>query len=78
MIAIRGEKVWLWRAVDEDGAVLDILVERRRNAKAAKRFFRRLICDFGESRVVVTGKSRSYIKPIKTLAPSADHRAHKD
>jgi putative transposase len=77
VIAIRGEKFWLWRTVDADGAVLDILVQRRRNAKAAKRLFRRLIRDFGEPRVVITGKLRSYIKPIKTLAPSADHRAHK-
>ena len=77
VIAIRGKKRWLWRAIDASGDVLDILVQTRRNAKAAKRFFRRLVAGFGEPRVVVTDKLRSYIKPIKTLAPDADHRAHK-
>ena len=57
--------------------VLDILVQTRRNAKAAKRFLERLITQFGEPRVVITDKLRSSFKPIKTLAPDADHRAHK-
>ena len=56
---------------------LDILVQSRRNARAAKRFLARLIARFGKPRVVVTDKLRSYIKPIRTLAPEADHRAHK-
>ena len=77
VITIRGEKHWLWRAIDTDGDVLDILVQTRRNAKAAKRFFQRLVSQFGEPRVVITDKLRSYIKPVKTLAPNADHRAHK-
>ena len=38
VITIRGKKHWLWRAIDANGDVLDILVQRRRNAKAAKRF----------------------------------------
>ena len=42
-IRIRGELLYLWRAVDQDGNVLDILVQGRRNAKAAKRFFRKLL-----------------------------------
>ena len=77
VITIRGKKHWLWRAIDADGDVLDILVQTRRNAKAAKRFFQRLVSQFGEPRVVITDKLRSYIKPIKTQAPNADHRAHK-
>lgn len=77
VISIRGKKHWLWRAIDAEGDVLDILVQTRRNAKAAKRFFQRLINQFGEPRVVITDKLRSYVKPIKTLAPDADHRAHK-
>ncbi len=77
VIAIRGQKHWLWRAIDANGEALDILVQTRRNAKAAKRFFQRLVAQFGEPRVVITDKLRSYIKPIKTLAPDADHRAHK-
>lgn len=77
VITIRGKKHWLWRAIDANGEVLDILVQTRRNARAAKRFFRRLVAKFGEPRVVITDKLRSYIQPIKTFAPDADHRAHK-
>ncbi|MEP2679369.1 MULTISPECIES: IS6 family transposase [Roseobacteraceae] len=77
VITIRGMKHWLWRAIDATGDVLDVLVRTRRNAKAAKRLFQRLIARFGEPRVVITDKLRSYIKPIKTLAPDAEHRAHK-
>jgi putative transposase len=77
VISIRGKKHWLWRAIDANGDVLDILVQTRRNAKAAKRFLKRLVAEFGEPRVVITDKLRSYIKPIKALAPDADHRAHK-
>jgi len=77
VIAIGGQKFWLWRAIDADGDVLDILVQRRRNTRAAKRFFSGLVRQFGESRVVVTDKLGSYVKLIQTLAPDADHRAHK-
>jgi putative transposase len=77
VLTIRGKKHWLWRSIDADGDVLDILVQTRRNAKAAKRFFQRLVSQFGEPRVVLTDKLRSYIKPVKTQAPNADHRAHK-
>ena len=74
VISIRGKKHWLWRAIDAEGDVLDILVQTRRNAKAAKRFLKRLIAQFGEPRVVITDKLRSYVKPIKTLAPYADRK----
>lgn len=77
VIPINGRKFWLWRAIDANGDVLDILVQSQRNAKAARRFFQRLVDRFGDPRVVITDKLRSYIKPIKSLAPSADHRAHK-
>ncbi|KZL17006.1 IS6 family transposase [Pseudovibrio sp. Ad37] len=77
VITIGGVKYWLWRAIDADGDVLDILVQPRRNAKAAKRFFRKLVKQFGKPRVVVTDKLRSYIQPIRSLVPDADHRAHK-
>ncbi|KZY46118.1 transposase, partial [Roseovarius sp. HI0049] len=77
VIPINGRKYWLWRAVDESGDVLDILVQPRRDAKAAKRFLARLIDRFGKPRVVITDKLRSYCKPIRDLAPGADHRAHK-
>lgn len=77
VVLINGVKMWLWRAVDGKGDVLDILVQPRRNAKAAKRFLKQLIARFGQPRVIVTDKLRSYIKPIGQLAPDADHRAHK-
>lgn len=63
--------------IDADGDVLDILVQTRRNAKAAKRLFQRLVSQFGEPRVVITDKLRSYIRPVKTQASNADYRAHK-
>ena len=69
VIMIRGKKHWLWRAIDANGDVLGILVQARRNAKAAKRFFKRLVTRFGEPRVVITDKLRSYIKPVKALPP---------
>lgn len=50
VITIRSKKHWLWRAIDANG---DILVQTRRNAKAAKRFFKRLVTKFGEPRVVI-------------------------
>lgn len=77
VIPINGLKHWLWRAVDANGDTLDILVQTRQNAKAAKRFMARLIVRFGEPMVVITDKLRNYIKPIAHQAPGADHRAHK-
>lgn len=71
VIPINGVKHWLWRAVDANGDTLDILVQTRRNAKAAKRFLARLIAQFGQPRVVITDKLRSYIKPITRQAPGA-------
>ncbi|WP_174900830.1 IS6 family transposase, partial [Sinorhizobium fredii] len=43
VVAINGKKQWLWRAVDQDGFVLEVLVQSRRNAKAAKRLMRKLL-----------------------------------
>ena len=67
VIPFNGEKQWLWRAVDANGDTLDILVQKHRNAKAAKRFLQRLIDRLGESRVMVTDKLRSYIKHNQTM-----------
>lgn len=77
VFVIGGVNYWLWRAIDGDGDVLDILVQSRRNAKTARRFFGALVTQFGEPRVVVTNELRSYTKPVLALAPDADHRAHK-
>ena len=60
-IRIQGVQHYLWRAVDQDGVVLDILVQDRRDAKAAKRFFQRLLKGLQYvPRVIVTDKLRSY------------------
>src|SRR5919107_6343388 len=61
VIHIAGRKHWLWRAVDQHGAVLDILVQSRRNAKAAKRLLRKLLKKQGVApRVMITDKLASY------------------
>ena len=77
VIMIRGEKHWLWRAVDSDGTVLDIMVQKRRNAFAAKRFLTRLVCRWGKPRVIITDKLGSYGVAIRDMLPSIDHRRHK-
>ena len=77
VVPINGVKHWLWRAVDANGDTLDILVQTRRNARAARRFLARLTAQFGSPRVVITDKLRSDIKPIAHQAPGAGHRAHK-
>ena len=77
VITIRGEQHWLWRAVDSRGDVLEILVQSRRNARAAKRFLRKLMRNWGVPRVVVTDKLRSYDVALREDCPSADHRSHK-
>ncbi len=57
VISIRGKKHWLWRAVDQDGFVLEVLVQSRRNAKAAERLMRKLLKGQGRApRVMVTDK----------------------
>ena len=61
VISIAGRKHWLWRAVDQHGVVLDILVQSRRNAKAAKRLLRKLLKKQGSApRVMITDKLASY------------------
>lgn len=77
VLPINGKKYWLWRAVDSRGDVLDILVQSKRNKRAASRFFRKLFKAFGEPRVVVTDKLRSYGAALKKLAPGMEHRSHK-
>src|ERR1700761_315459 len=74
-IRIRGEQHYLWRAVDQDGHVLDILVQSRRNAKAAKRFFRKLLRGLQYvPRVIVTDKLKSYAAAKRDILPGVEHR----
>ncbi|MHC3454933.1 IS6 family transposase [Streptomyces prasinus] len=74
---INGELKYLWRAVDADGNVLEILVQNRRDTAAARRFFRRLLKRTGAvPRVVVTDKLHSYGAAHREVMPSVEHRSH--
>ena len=74
-IRIQGVQHYLWRAVDQDGVVLDILVQPRRDAKAAMRFFRRLLKGLQYvPRVIVTDKLRSYGVARRQLLPKVEQR----
>ncbi|MGW1762027.1 IS6 family transposase [Streptomyces mirabilis] len=77
-VKINGERQYLWRAVDQYGDVLDVLVQSKRDAKAAKRFMAKLMkrqCRV--PRVLVTDKLRSYGVAHRELMPSVEHRCHK-
>ncbi|MGP3691327.1 IS6 family transposase [Streptomyces sp. IBSNAI002] len=77
-VKIGGVRKYLWRAVDADGNVLDILVQNRRDKAAASRFFRRLLTTTGQvPRVIVTDKLKSYGAAHREVMPSVEHRSHK-
>ncbi|MFF3735140.1 IS6 family transposase [Streptomyces sp. NPDC002476] len=77
-VKINDELKYLWRAVDQNGNVLDILVQNRRDTVAARRFFRRLLKGIGAvPRVIVTDKLRSYRAAHREVMPSVEHRSHK-
>jgi putative transposase len=77
-LKIKGERHWLWRAVDKHGVVLDIVVQRRRDQQAAETFLRRVIAATGsEPRVVITDKLLSYPPALRRVLPKVDHRRHK-
>jgi putative transposase len=60
-VKIQGQRYYLWRAVDQDGEVIDVFLQERRDGKSAKRFFMRLLRTHkGEPRKIVTDKLRSY------------------
>jgi putative transposase len=77
-LTIHGERHYLWRAVDQDGNILDILVQSRRNKKAAKKFFRKLLkgCQY-VPRVIITDKLKSYSAAKQELLPGVEHRQHR-
>ncbi len=82
-LKINGKQHYLWRAVDQHGNVLDILVQSRRNKAAAKKFFRKLLkgCTY-VPRVLITGypggvKLGSYEGAKQEVMPSVEHRRHK-
>lgn len=77
-IAIGGRKHWLWRAVDQDGYVLDEIVQARRDTKAARRLLVRLLKKRRLSpKRIVTDKLRSYGAAKRQVMPSVEHRSHK-
>ena len=74
VIVIRGQRHWLWRAVDNEGEVLDFLVQSRRNAKAALKLMRKLLKKQGWPPTrLVTDKLRSYLVAIRALGLTAEH-----
>lgn len=74
VIVIRGQRHWLWRAVDNEGEVLDFLVQSRRNAKAALKLMRKLLKKQGWPPTrLVTDKLRSYHVAIRALGLTAEH-----
>ncbi len=78
MLTFAGVKHWLWRAVDQTGIVPDILVQSRRDTRAAKRLLRKLLkrqCRV--PRVMVTDKLASYGAAKREVMPSVEHRRHK-
>ena len=78
VITISGVKHWLWRAVDQTGTVLDILVQSRRDTRAAKRLPRKLLKrQCRAPRVLVTDKLASYGAARREVMPSVEHRQHK-
>ncbi len=78
VLTIAGVKHWLWRAVDQNGLVLDIVVPSRRDTKAARRLLRKLLKrQCRTPRVMVTDKLASYGAAKREIMPSVEQRAHK-
>jgi len=71
VVTINGRRHWLWRAVDQHGATLDVLVQSRRDRHAARRLMRKLM------KKHVTDKLRSYAAANRDLGLDLDHRQHK-
>jgi putative transposase len=77
-LKINGRIHYLWRAVDQDGDVLDIMVQSRRDKRAAKKFFRKLLKGLRYvPRVIITDKLRSYSAATAEVLPSVEHHHQK-
>jgi putative transposase len=78
VISIAGKKHWLWRAVDQEGYVLDEIVQSRRSTRAAKRLLIRLLQKQGlPPKRIITDKLRSYGAARRQVMPNVEHRSHK-
>ena len=77
-VKIKGRKFWLWRAVDQNGIVLDEILQRRRDKKAAKRLLYRLMKKQGRTpKRFITDKLRSYGAAKREIASGVEHRSYK-
>jgi putative transposase len=71
-----GERHYLWRAMDQDGHILDIVVQHRRDKHAAKKSFRKLLKGLPYvPRVIITDKLKSYGVPKREILPDVEHHA---
>jgi putative transposase len=78
VFTIAGKNHWLWRAVDQEGYVLDEIIQNRRNTKAAKRLLTRLLKKQGIApKRMITDKLRSYGAAKRQVMPNVEHRMHK-
>jgi putative transposase len=78
VVTIAGQKHWLWRAVDQDGYVLDEVVQTRRDTKAAERLLKRLLRKQGcPPRRMITDTLGSYAAAQRQIMPDVEHRSHK-
>jgi len=78
VLTIKGRHHYLWRAVDQDGYALDVLVQSRRNRQAAKRFLRKLVKGLRYvPRVLITDKLKGYGAAKAQIMPGVEHRQHK-
>ena len=74
IVTVNGEKRYLWRAVDQDSQVIEVLVQKRKNKKAALRFFRKMLKHQGQApRKLPTDKLPSYAAAKKELMPDVSH-----
>ena len=74
-MTIKKQQYYLWRAVDAAGNVLDVLLQRQRDTKAAERFFRKLLKKQGfVPRVIVTDKLKSYAAAKNQVLKGVEHR----
>src|SRR2546426_8799263 len=75
VLTIKGEHHYLWRAVQQNGTLLDILVQRRRGKKAAKKIFPKLLKGLNDvPRVLITDKPDNYGDAKRDLLPGVEHR----
>jgi putative transposase len=73
-VRINGQQQYLWRAVDQDGDVIDILLQSRRDQRAAERFLRRLLRGQGKQPFrIISDKLKSYAAASRTILPGVTH-----